>query len=922
MTEVTARPAPLHLLIGEREEAAAGLYLAELSKAGYSVSADVVTARPDFVGRARAGTYDLLIARCDLPGWPANQAALLKEQGVDAPLILVTEDPDQEAALATGEDGAFDCILRSRLFRLTLAARRVLEERRLAAERLRAEKTLRDTIHTLDGVLEASPLPIIALDPQGRVTMWNRSAESMFGWSQSEVLDQLLPTIPAEKEQEFQALLAAQLEGRAHAGVETFRARKDGTLVDVSLWTAPLCDDAGGIYGKVAVLSDVTDRNRDIAHRDLLRAQEQQARSEAIVAHRFRKLLESAPDAILEVNRDGIIEVVNHQAESLFGYRRDDLVGKSIDALIPDRYRPRHAQNRASYAKHPVTRPMGTGLDLHAIRADGTEFAVDINLSPVRDEEGEHVICVVRDVSERKRAEEQIRLLNQNLTTANAELELRNREVERANRLKSEFLASMSHELRTPLNAIIGFSELLGEQTSAILSDKQKRFLGHIQNGAKHLLELINDILDLSKIEAGRVELHYEDFTMAVAVAEVLASVRPLATAKRLQLDSQVPVELFLNSDRLRFKQILYNLFSNAVKFTPNEGRVWITSKVHQGFVETEVGDTGIGIPAEEQESIFDSFHQVSATTKGVREGTGLGLTITRRLVEELGGQMWLESKLGEGSRFYFTLPLPVTTGQDEAASTPGAVLRDSQPLVLVAEDDGSGQELLVSYLESEGFRTATASTGAEAVRLAHQLQPDLITLDMLLPGKSGFEVMDELKNSASTRSIPIVVVSVLDERKMGFALGATEYLLKPVGKEVLLNVIRRHVPTGTPGDVLVVDDEAGDLQLISDALSESALPCALAQSGRDALRILSESQVSAVVLDLMMPEMNGFELLQAIRDQPLLRKLPVIVLTAKDLTEEDRLRLRGKVSACLEKGRVWKPQLVDQLRLLLETSL
>ena len=352
---------------------------------------------------------------------------------------------------------------------------------------------------------------------------------------------------------------------------------------------------------------------------------------------KFALFLEAAPDAILEVDRGGRIVLANDEAERMFQRPRAELIGLTVELLMPERLRGPHLGHRAAYAKHPVRRPMGRGLDLFAVRKDGSEFAVDINLSPLAGAGEGQVLCVIRDVSERRAAEEKILSLDQNLERrsaelafANTEMSVRSREIERANRLKSEFLASMSHELRTPLNTILGFSELLAEESSGALNEKQKRFVSHIQRDANHLLELINDILDLSKIEAGRLELHIEVFPMAVAVAEVLTSVRPLAAAKGLTLDSDLDTQLVMHADRVRFKEILYNLFSNAIKFTPAGGRVWIESSVADGAVHLTVGDTGIGIAFDDQQAIFESFRQASVTTKGVREGTGLGLAITR----------------------------------------------------------------------------------------------------------------------------------------------------------------------------------------------------------------------------------------------------------------------------------------------------
>src|SRR5580698_3081123 len=351
--------------------------------------------------------------------------------------------------------------------------------------------------------------------------------------------------------------------------------------------------------------------------------------------------------------------------------------------------------------------------------------------------------------------------------SASAGRSMRNQEVERANRLKSEFLASMSHELRTPLNTILGFSELLSEETAGALNAKQKRFLTHIQREAGHLLELINEVLDLSKIEAGRLELHLEKFPLALAVAEVLTSIRPLASTKGIHLDSNLDSQLALEADRLRFKEILYNLLSNAIKFTPSGGRVWVESSMVERSVCILVGDTGIGIAPEDQQPIFESFRQASATTKGVREGTGLGLAITKRLVEHHGGRIWVESEPGKGSRFFFTLRL------SEPEEAPGDAAADEPtPLLLAASHLGSWREEVLQQLQHEGFRVESAGSGADTFQKTRDLRPDLVLLDMELLGKSGWETLHQLKNTPETRAIPVIIASAGDERKMGAALG------------------------------------------------------------------------------------------------------------------------------------------------------
>lgn len=382
----------------------------------------------------------------------------------------------------------------------------------------------------------------------------------------------------------------------------------------------------------------------------------------AFAESRFQKLLEAAPDAILEVDGRGRIVLINDAAEKMFGYTRDELMRLNVDALVPSAMRHPHQQHRGAYTAHPQTRPMGSGLELHAQRKDGSLFPVEISLSPNRVGDELRVISVVRDISRRKEIEGRLKAVQERYTSElaakNQQLEARNRDVEKANRLKSEFLASMSHELRTPLHTIIGFSELLSEELEGPLTPKQKRFIGHILQDSRHLLELINEILDLSKIESGRLELQVGSFEFPGCLEEVFGGIQPQAAAKQIRLENRNTFTESLCADRLRVKEILYNLLSNAVKFTPEGGVVWVESAVQDQFLRVTVGDTGIGIVPEEQELVFEKFYQVGSTTKGTREGTGLGLPITRKLVELHGGRLSLRSKPGEGTQFTFTLPL------------------------------------------------------------------------------------------------------------------------------------------------------------------------------------------------------------------------------------------------------------------------
>lgn len=491
-------------------------------------------------------------------------------------------------------------------------------------------------------LLDQAYEPILARDQNDRIVYWNKGAERLYGWTAEEALGQvshdLLRTVFSVPIEEIRRAL----DRTGHWEGELQHTTRDGQQITVlSRW----------IHEQNVAESHVLETNVDMSERQQRLALEEQSRLE----RRFRQLLEAAPDAIIEVSANGEIVLVNRIAEDMFGYYREELIGKSVDLLVPDAVRHQHYRHRDTYLEHPRTRPMGSGLELHGRRRDGSLFPVEISLSPIQTETGVHVTAAIRDVTQRKRTEQEVKRLQQKYT---AELEARNREIERANRLKSEFLASMSHELRTPLHTIIGFGELLEEESGGPLNDGQKRFLGHILRDSKHLLELINDVLDLSKIEAGGMVLKRERFPLRRSIDEALGAVRPSAIAKGIAVEELIEISSEVDADPVRVKEMLYNLLSNAVKFTPEGGTVWVDVTEESGFARITVGDTGIGIPAEEQENIFDKFYQVGNATSGVREGTGLGLSITKELVQMHGGWIEVDSRPGEGSRFTFTLPI------------------------------------------------------------------------------------------------------------------------------------------------------------------------------------------------------------------------------------------------------------------------
>jgi signal transduction histidine kinase/CheY-like chemotaxis protein len=518
--------------------------------------------------------------------------------------------------------------------------------------------------------------------------------------------------------------------------------------------------------------------------------------------------------------------------------------------------------------------------------------------------------------------EDKVKERTRELEVANEELQQANIKIREADRLKSEFLANMSHELRTPMNAIIGFTRLVLRKAADVLPAKQQENLGKVEMSANQLLRLINDILDLSKIEAGKMSVSIMPFNLPSLVDACFATVEPMVKKEGVRMVKELPQDLpELVTDQDKLKQIVINLLSNALKFT-EEGEVKLSAALEDSNLKIAVSDTGIGIPSDALKYIFDEFRQVDGSSTRKHGGTGLGLSITKKLVHLLGGTIDVSSVEGEGSTFTVTLPLGRREEVPEEAvrldlETPSRAQMKGKKVVLAIDDDPNVLILLRENLEEEGYYVVGALSGEEGVRKAKEIQPLAITLDILMPHKDGWEVLNGLKADPATRDIPIIVLSIIDNRELGFSLGASDYLVKPIEKGTILAALQRATRVAT-NHVLVVDDEPAAVDLITQLLQEEGYQVRGVYSGEEALRSLEAEVPDIILLDLLMPGMDGFEVIQRLKANQDWKDIPIVVVTAKDLTESDWEFLRQRVNKIIRKSGLDQQTLVGEIQGLL----
>lgn len=634
-----------------------------------------------------------------------------------------------------------------------------------------------------------------------------------------------------------------------------------------------------------------------------------------------RSVLDSLDEGIILADSSGTIIDINHAAENILGYSQNELCGNSTIAALLDEQWPVDV----SPGYHHKT----------AYRKNGGAFTLEYSLKRVQLDRHSNYILVTRDITQRVSTEHELSRHRERLEdlVRNRTMDLaraRDQALE-ASRAKSAFLANMSHELRTPLNAVIGYSEMILEEAREKPDFPYVDDIGKIRISGKHLLDLINDVLDLSKIESGKMELHLEKFELEPLVDEVINGLRPLIEKNNNRLQTSYSGDIGnVEADSVKIRQIIMNLVSNAAKFTEN-GVISLNTRRNKRFgidwITIEVTDTGIGMSPEQLSQLFVEFNQGDASTTRKYGGTGLGLAISRRFSEMMGGEIRVQSRLGQGSTFAVEIPANIIgpkVDPKEVRFAPDALglyqRRKKISRVLVIDDDPFARDLLERFLSREGFQADIAADGKTGLRLARENKPEVIILDVKMPEMDGWSVLSQIKEEAKLRDIPVIMLTMTENRELSLALGASDFLPKPIERKRLVDILLRHVrrrdrlPDPNP-HVLVVEDDVMNQDLLKRALEREGLSVAIADNGLVALQQVAVRQPQLIFLDLMLPIMDGFQFLKELRKNEAWADIPVVTLTAIDLTPEQRDSLKGQVEVMLDKKQFGPIELLQRLR-------
>jgi PAS domain S-box-containing protein len=761
----------------------------------------------------------------------------------------------------------------------------------LFVDRKEAEKSLLESEERSTLLLQASGEGVFGTDLEGRCTFANPACVRLLGYADSaDLLGKSTHALfhhtrsdgapyPHSECRIHRAIAAG---AGAHSEDEMFW-RRDGTSFPVEYRANAVWRDRKKIGGVVTFV-DITQRRR---------AEEAMRLRESALRAIFQGVFITDP-----AHQDEPLSYVNAAFENLTGYALREVKGRDIEFLRG----PETDSEVVKQVRDAYEEGRSASIEVQFYRKDGTSFWARLAVAPVTGSSGTvtHFVGILTDITERKQFEQQL------LQAKEA--------AEAANVAKSQFLASMSHELRTPLNAVIMYSELLQEEAQDrgihdFVADLEK-----IRLGGKHLLALVNNVLDLSKIEASKMELAVESFEICQMLKEVVDTIQPLAAKKANHIDLQCAPGLGqMIADITKVRQILFNLLANACKFT-EKGNIVLaaapTKVDEQDWIALTVRDTGIGMTPEQVSKIFRPFTQANALTARKYGGTGLGLSLSKHFCEMMGGEITVSSELGLGSTFCVRLPSCV---RQQALA--GNETETAKANVLVIDDDPSIRDYLAKSLAAEGICVSTASDGEEGLRLAREHRPAVIFLDVLMPRTDGWAVLNALKCDSILADVPVVMMTIFNEAEMGYLLGASEYLAKPIDRERLVAVLKKYCPLNSSIDVLVVEDEAATRQVIHRTLAKQGWIVAEAANGRIALEQMARHKPSFILLDLLMPEMDGFEFLTEVRKNEAWRSIPVIILTSKDLTASERNLMDGNVKKILQKGACGRESLLREMR-------
>ena len=783
------------------------------------------------------------------------------------------------------------------------------------------DQQLRDQQFYTRSLIESNIDALMMTDPHGIISDVNQQMMALTGRAREELIGAPCKNFFTDPERADAAIRQVLAENKVNNYELTVRA-KNGAETVVSYNAATFHDRDRQLQGVFAAARDITESKK--TETQLL---ESEARTSAILA--------AAVDAIIIIDAQGSIESLNAAAEKLFGYTALEMVGQNVKMLMPAPYKAEHDGYLRNYMTTGVKKIIGIGREVVGLRKNGATFPMDLAVSEVRTGGRRLFTGIVRDITERKHIERA--------------LQEKNIELEHASRMKSEFLATMSHELRTPLNAIIGFSEALKDGLMGPMSDTQHEYTGDIFTSGQHLLSLINDILDLSKVEAGMMTLELEAVDLNSLLAGSLSIVKEKAAAQHILLELDTGEHLATPLlDMRKTKQIVYNLLSNAVKFSASGGRVTLRARrvsrssvgtlsgnwpVHnfplanneyQEFLEISVSDSGIGISKENMAKLFLAFSQIDSGLARKFEGTGLGLAMVKQLAELHGGSVAVASAEGEGARFAVWLPLRAASqaGSILPASTqgpPGAV--PAERMALVVEDDEPSADLLRLLLESEGFTVLHADSAEAALLMAPRQALALITLDLQLPGINGWEFLLRIRDIGALAHVPVVVVAGRVDRNIALTGGAAAVLQKPVTRTQLkatlaglgLHPAQEHTRT-----VLVVDDDPKAVEVIAALLPAPDYAVVRAYGGSEAITLAQRLRPDLILLDLVMPCVNGFDVAEALGRNTDTARIPILVVTVKQVTQQERAALNStpdKVIHVVEKAGFNRSRFIAEVR-------